>query len=105
MRRFAEWALPRALPWAALLLALALPACDPVREASNDTLRLGDYCRSLNVGDAWSPQHAESRKIHFTLEASGGKQIYLLTNGGVSRCDVEYDPATQKIRSRVYHPD
>ncbi len=105
MRRFAVWALPGALPFAVLLLAVALPGCNPVGDVSRDTLRLGVYCRSLNVGDAWSPQHAEHEKIRSALEVDGGVQTYLLTNGGVSRCDVGYDSATGKIRSLVYHAD
>ena len=105
MHRFPVWASLATLPFAALLLAMALPGCDPAGDVSRDTLRLGAYCRSLNVGDAWSPQHAEHEKIRSALEVDGGVQTYLLTNGGVSRCDVGYDPATGKIRSRVYHAD
>lgn len=105
MRRVAVRALAGTLPFAALLLALALPACDPGSDLAKDTLRLGDYCRSLHAGDTWSPQHAKQRKIQSALEVRGGVQTYLLTNGGVSRCDVEYDPATEKIRALLYHPD
>jgi hypothetical protein len=105
MRRLALWALLGSLALVALLFALTLPAFDPVSDVSRATLRLGVYCRSLNVGDAWSPQHAEREKIHSALEIDGGVQTYLLTNGGVSRCDVVYDPATGKIRSLLYHAD
>jgi hypothetical protein len=105
MYRFAEWASPEALLLGALLLALTVPACDPGRDLAKNTLQLGDYCRSLKVGDMWSPQDARPRKIQLALEVNGGVQTYVLTNGGVSRCDVEYDPASRKIRALLYHPD
>lgn len=105
MRRFPVRASLATLPFTALLLAVALPGCDPAGDVSRNTLRLGVYCRSLNVGDAWSPQHAEHEKIHSTLEVDGGVRTYLLTNGGVSRCEVVHDPATGKILSTVYHAD
>jgi len=87
------------------LAALALAAChkDPVKELSAETLRLGEYCRGLKVGDAtpeipaWIAQQGskpDATTVQLTL---GGK--------GVSTCHVTIDTTTNKVTAVRYQPD
>lgn len=89
-----------------LLAALLLSACqkkEPVRALSAETLRLGEYCRALKVGDPapqipdWAASQGSKPDDKTILLTLGGK--------GVSTCFVTLDAPTNKISAVRYQPD
>ena len=89
-----------------VVAVFALAACqrkDPVKELSAETLRLGEYCRGLKVGDAtpevpaWIAQQGSKPDAKTVALTLGGK--------GVSTCHVTIDTTTNRISAVRYQPD
>lgn len=77
-----------------------------VDRSSAATVEVGAYCRTLAVGQPWSPEAASSQHFQVSQEAEPSQLTYCVSQSmGFSRCIVRLDGSGQIIENIQYFPD